>query len=58
MIISYLQLEAMRIWFHAHPQSSIGEFENAWSFMLDQMMRNATRVAIEQLHTLVQISMN
>lgn len=58
MIISYLQLESMRLWFHAHPQSTIEEFENAWPFMLNQMMWSATRATIEQLNTICQSSLN
>jgi hypothetical protein len=58
MIISYLQLESMRLWFHAHPQSTIEEFEHAWPFMLNQMLWNATHVAIEQLQTICQLSLN
>lgn len=58
MIMSYLQLESMRLWFHVNPQSSIEDFESAWPMMLDWMMSNATRVAIEQLQTVCQFSLN
>ncbi len=58
MIMSYLQLESMRLWFHANPQSTIEDFECAWPFMLDQMMLNATRATVEQLQTICQSSLN
>lgn len=58
MIIGYLKLNSMAVWFFTHPESSYEQFENAWPFMLDEMMLSATRVAIEQLQTIVQSSLN
>jgi len=58
MIMSYLKLKSLALWFHVHPESTYEQFEAAWPFMLDKMMRNATRVAIEQLQTVCQLSLN
>lgn len=57
-IISYLKVKSMAMWFTAHPDSNYECFEDAWPFMLDQMMHNATRVAVEQLQTVCQFSLN
>jgi hypothetical protein len=51
MIINYLKMRSMAVWFQLHPESSYEQFEYAWPFMLDEMMRNATRTAIAQLKT-------
>jgi hypothetical protein len=58
MIVNYLQLKSMAVWFNLHPESSYEQFESVWPCLLDQMMMNATRCCIEQLHSLVHISVN
>lgn len=58
MVISYLKMKSMALWFLTYPNSHYQEFEHAWPFMLDEMMSNATRVEIERLKTLVEISLN
>ena len=58
MIIGYLKLKSLTLWFHVHPESSYQQFEEAWPFMLDQMMWNATHVAIEHLHKVCDINLS
>jgi hypothetical protein len=58
MIMSYLKVKSLALWLQLHPQSTYEQFENAWPFLLDQMMWNATRVAIEQLPAICQACLN
>lgn len=58
MMISYLKIKTMTVWFNLHPESTYEHFEEAWPFMLDEMMSRATRAAVEQLQTAVQTNLN
>lgn len=58
MIVNYLKLRSMAVWFQLHPESTYDEFDHAWPFMLDELMRNATRVTIDALKTNCQSSFN
>jgi hypothetical protein len=58
MIMGYLKVRCLALWLQLHPESTYEEFEDAWPFMLDQMMWNATRVTIEQLQTICQVTLN
>jgi hypothetical protein len=58
MIISYLKVKSLTLWFMANPDSCYDVFDEAWPLLLDEMMHRATGAAIEQLQTIVQISMN
>ena len=58
MIINYLKVSSLAIWDRANPESTYEQFDAAWPALLDQMMRSATRAAIEELQKLCQITFN
>lgn len=58
MIMSYLKVKDLVLWLQLHPESTYEEFENAWPFLLDERMRNATCATIERLQTICQVSFN
>ena len=58
MIISYLKVKSLAVWFNANPDSCYECFDEAWPFMLDEMMYRATCASIEQLQTIIQTSLN
>ena len=58
MLISYLKMKTLTVWFNLHPRSTYEEFEEAWPFMLDELMSRATRASVERLQTAVQTNLN
>jgi hypothetical protein len=58
MIMSYLKVKSLVLWLQLHPESTYEEFENAWPFLLDQMMYKATNATIERLQTNCQGTLN
>jgi hypothetical protein len=58
MIMGYLKVKSLALWLQLHPESSYEQFESVWPFLLDQMMSNATRVAIEQLSAVCLACLN
>jgi hypothetical protein len=58
MIIGYLKMKSLALWFVADPDSCYDVFEEAWPLLLDEMMHRATCASIEQLHSLVQLTLN